>query len=133
MRIYNALDAVYGALKSEAALENAAVIRAYPDFLKPTRLEKTVIALSSGESDYIPAGIGESAQYGSVRVRAELFSPLALGGQALNSAAENTVRAVSKLYPDAIAVTPAEKSESLGCLYCRCVFTFGCLTDTETE
>lgn len=85
MKLDNAVDKIKELLKSNSALADATIITAFPDRLKPTRLESILIAVGINELALAPASLESSDRAGQLSIFADIFVPPSFGSDALLS------------------------------------------------
>ena len=94
LRLDNAVDKIKELLKSSSALSDAAIITVFPDRLKPTRLEKILVAVGIDELNLAPASLESSTKAGQLSIFADIFVPSSFGGGALLGTLSEICRAL---------------------------------------
>lgn len=100
------------------------LIFAYPDTFKPTRLDEPVVAISVGGADMKNIELGGDTMAGDVIVKAEIFVPLKLGAEVLQSVLRDVAVGGSACGVSGIAVGAVESAPRLDALRVACRFTF---------
>ncbi|MCH5314983.1 MAG: hypothetical protein J1E81_03635 [Eubacterium sp.] len=82
MRLDNAVSEIEALLKNSSELSDAKIITAFPDAIKPTRLDKALVAIGISELDIAPSELESSNRAGNLSIFADIFVPSSLGSTA---------------------------------------------------
>lgn len=94
MRLDNAIEEVEALLRNSTELQNAKIITAFPDSIKPTRLEKILVAVGMNELELASSELESSNRAGQLSIFADIFVPTSLGCSALLSTLTGICRAL---------------------------------------
>lgn len=75
MRIDNIIDVITEQIRQDSYFDQIEIIYAYPKAVKPTRLDKTYIALGISDINISPAHIDADDLEGNISVFADIFVP----------------------------------------------------------
>lgn len=124
MLLSNEIDELISILRNNDALSDCKIIKAYPLMMKPTMLDKTVIALSLGEIEADNIELGGDCRYGYYKINLNIYCPYDLGANALENVVSNIVQSLSGTYPASVSVSEINKNELIECLFVKCSFTY---------
>lgn len=79
MRLDNIIDILAEKIRQDSYFDQTEITYAYPQAVKPTRLEKPYIALGIGDINMSPAYIDAEDFQGSISVFADIFVPYKRG------------------------------------------------------
>ena len=131
MNLNEVADSVFETLKE--SLGEAYVIRAYPFTDKPSDLKRPVIAVYPAELDCSAVSLGSAAQYGTAKVKTEIYVASKCGCAEASKTAEKAVSAVGTLFPCGISASAVKSDDRLNCLYITCIFSFDYFTENTEE
>lgn len=109
-------------LLESPVLMNCSIIKAYPFAMKPSRLEKKIIATSVGNIEGQCVSIGGNEQYGKYKINAFIYAPYKNAD--LNDTVAEVIKAQLCAFPAEIYVSEISKNDDLECLFVKCSLTF---------
>lgn len=116
------IDEFIDRLNSSELLSDCKIIKAYPYFRKPTRLENTIIAISLGEINASNIELGGDVLNGSYIINASIYSPY--GEADVSKTIQAVVDSQLSAYPSSISVSELNTNDSLSCVWAKCGFSF---------
>ena len=120
MRLYQASDEVYRALKSSESLKDCYIIKAYPCAVKPTRLKRTVITVSPAVGEFESEALGGGEYYGGFYVKTDIFIPFSFGSPVKSEVTDGVIKALCMLKPSQIKAGEFKSDDNLSALHAEC-------------
>lgn len=111
-------------LRSSDALQGVDFCRAYPNQMKPSRLERPVVAVCLAETDSAGDAVGENSQAGQVALRFDLYAPPAQGTRCLQQILSGVCSTLLDHRVCAVSAGAPGADKYTGCLHLRTTLTY---------
>ena len=118
------IDETIETLKKDSFFDNMRLIKAYPCAIKPTRLEKNIIAVSPGETVMDNVSVGQGVLYGNYEIRFDIFVSQRHGAESLAEIASRVIHGLLFKHPAKIEVSNTSAYNAIGAFTLRCTLTF---------
>lgn len=133
MYLTEEIDALIAQLKTNQFFENIKIVKAFPYINKPTRLSKTVIAVSPSKISAENISIGSESLFGDYSVDFDIFIPIQEGTPVDTAVIEQLLCTLSSCYLKAAAVSEITADNTISCCTAKCTLTFSGEIFTEGE
>lgn len=120
MYLTNETASILQLLKSNEALADTHIIKAYPYVNKPTRLKKPVLCVAPGgmEADHI--AIGQKQYLGSYSIIVSVFVPHSLGSPVADKTLEAVIQSLSTTGFHRLQVSDIRTADAIDCFTATC-------------
>lgn len=124
MYLNKEIDALIALLKANPFFDDIKITKAFPFINKPTRLSRTVIAVSPSKIDAQNISVGGESLFGDYSIDFDVFIPINDGTPVDTDVIEQLVCTLSKSFPKAAAVSEITVNNNIFCCTAKCTFTF---------
>ncbi len=111
-------------LEANSFFSDMKIIKAYPYAIKPTRLKKTVIAVSPSQISAKNISLGETHFFADYKIDVDIYVPQQFGADSIINIVREILGCAAGFYAVGVTASKINADDNLNCFTSKCTVEF---------